>query len=137
MEELATAPMSRLFFVVILLVVLWQGAEAFGQDRGWATAIAWRPDGEMIAIASTTGVWLFDSEFNELGHVQVKQTVTDEPKRRQDRQRQVKQEWNLPHRSLSWNAAGDLLAVGVLRYSRAPKACGLCALSMACQQRAG
>ncbi|MCY4070967.1 MAG: hypothetical protein OXG60_06690 [Chloroflexi bacterium] len=114
-EGLATKPMSRLFFVVILFAALWQGGETIGKDRGWAAAIAWRPDGQMIAIASTTGVWLFGSEFNELGHVQVKQTENDEPK-----QGQAKQEWDLPHRSLSWNAAGDLLAVGDVRYGRTP-----------------
>ena len=35
------------------------------QDRGFASAIEWSPDGETIAIASTTGVWFFDTEFND------------------------------------------------------------------------
>ena len=69
------------------------------QDRGWATSIAWSPDGETIAIGSSTGVWFFDNEFNELGHVPVKLDDL-----RWD-------EADAP-RSLDWHAAGELLAVG-------------------------
>ena len=94
--------MSRFVSFVFLFAVLWHGGATSGQDRGWAAAIAWRPDGEMIAIGSTTGVWLFDSEFNELGHVH------------------VRRKWGLPPRTLSWNAAGDLLAVGDVRIGRGP-----------------
>ncbi|MDE2949275.1 MAG: hypothetical protein OXT68_00790 [Chloroflexota bacterium] len=94
--------MSRIISIVILFAALWQGGATFGQDRGWAAAIAWRPDGEMIAIGSSTGVWLFDSEFKELGYVH------------------VRHKWDLPPRSLSWNTAGDLLAVGYMQLGRAP-----------------
>ena len=107
--------MSRIISMVILLAALWQAGATIGQDRGWATAIAWRPDGEMIAIASTTGIWLFDGEFNELGYVRVKQAEYKVPW-----QRDVKQKWDLPPRSLSWNAAGDLLAVGNMQVGGAP-----------------
>ena len=64
------------------------------QDRGFASAIEWSPDGETIAIASSTGVWFFDTEFNELGYVQVKQGG-----------------YGYSPRSVDWNARGDLLAV--------------------------
>ena len=106
--------MSRILSIVILLGALWQAGATIGQDRGWATAIAWRPDGEMIAIASTTGIWLFDGEFNELGYVRVKQAEFDVPWLRQDKQRV------LPPISLSWNAAGDLLAVGNMQIGEGP-----------------
>jgi len=107
--------MSRIISIVILFAALWQGAEAFGQDRGWATAIAWRPDGEMIAIASSIGVWLFDAEFNELGHVHVKQSESFVPWLPR-----VKEKRFVPPIFLSWNAAGDLLAVGNLQTVEAP-----------------
>lgn len=67
---------------------------SYGQDRGWASSIAWSPDGETIAIGSTTGIWFFDGQFRELGHVAVKHLAGNAP------------------RSLNWNVAGDLLAVG-------------------------
>ncbi|MCY4070968.1 MAG: hypothetical protein OXG60_06695 [Chloroflexi bacterium] len=107
--------MSRIISIVILLAALWQGGETIGQDRGWATAIAWRPDGEMIAIASTTGIWLFDAEFNELGHVQVKQSELVVPWLPR-----VKEKRFVPPIFLSWNAAGDLLAVGSMQTVDAP-----------------
>ena len=65
------------------------------QDRGFASAIEWSPDGETIAIASSTGVWFFDTEFNELGYVQVKQGG-----------------YGYSPRSLDWNATGEFIAIG-------------------------
>lgn len=64
------------------------------QERGWATAIAWSPDGETIAVGSTTGVWFFDTEFNETGFV-----ATPELE-------------GYPPDSIDWNAKGDMLAIG-------------------------
>ena len=63
------------------------------QDRGTASSIAWSPDGETIAVGSTTGIWFFDNEFNELGYVEIKLS-------------EVRSE-----RFVEWNAGGDLLAV--------------------------
>jgi WD40 repeat protein len=37
--------------------------------RGTAYTLAWRPDGEVLAIGSATGVWFFDEDFNELGRL--------------------------------------------------------------------
>ena len=65
-----------------------------GQDKGIASAIAWSPDGDTVAVGSNNGVWFFDSEFSEIGHVKVNHFAGNSS------------------RSLSWNAAGDLLAVG-------------------------
>lgn len=38
--------------------------------RGTAYTLAWRPDGEVLAVVSSTGVWFFDENFNELEHWQ-------------------------------------------------------------------
>ena len=37
--------------------------------RGTAYTLAWRPDGEVLAVGSSTGVWFFDEDFNELGRL--------------------------------------------------------------------
>lgn len=37
--------------------------------RGTAYTLAWRPDGEVLAVGSSTGVWFFDEGFNELGRL--------------------------------------------------------------------
>lgn len=77
----------------IVYVTLFLGL-SFGQERGIATAIAWSPDGETIAVGSNNGVWFFNSDFREVGHVEVNHFAGNSS------------------RSLSWNAAGDLVAVG-------------------------
>lgn len=86
--------MRRLKSCLAAIFVIWVCAITSAQDRGFASAIEWSPDGETIAIASNTGVWFFDSRFNELGYVEVKQGKS-----------------GLSPRSLDWNAMGDLLAV--------------------------
>ena len=68
---------------------------ASAQERGFASAIEWSPDGEMIAVTSSTGLWFFDSEFHELGYVKVNQG-----------------DYGYSPRSLDWNAYGDLVAIG-------------------------
>ena len=89
--------MNRILSISILLAVLFISKSTDAQDRGWAASIAWSPDGETIAIGSTTGIWFFDNDFAEVGHVQVQQGEGE------------------PARSLAWNASGDLLAVGYPR----------------------
>ena len=64
------------------------------QDRGIAVSIAWSPDGDTIAVGSTTGVWLFDAEFEEVAHVELPEYAGNAPN------------------TLDWNASGDLLALG-------------------------
>ena len=81
----------------LLIATVWFASlcsVTFAQDRGFASAIEWSPDGETIAVASSTGVWFFDAEFNELGYVEVKQG-----------------KWDYSPRSLEWNASGDLVAI--------------------------
>ncbi len=90
--------MRRLKSCLAAICAIWACNFASAQDRGFASAIEWSPDGETIAIASTTGLWLFDAEFNELGHVQVKQG-----------------DFGFAPRSVDWNASGDLVAIGYPR----------------------
>ena len=90
--------MRRLKSCLAAIYVLWVSICAFSQDRGFASAIEWSPDGETIAVASSTGVWFFDTEFNELGYVQVKQGG-----------------YGYSPRSVDWNASGDLVAIGYPR----------------------
>ncbi len=85
--------MTRLYLFFAAVWVMSLCGITYAQDRGWASSIAWSPDGETIAIGSSTGVWFFDTEFNELGYVEVKHSEVNSV------------------RSLDWNAAGDLLAV--------------------------
>ncbi|MCY4064186.1 MAG: hypothetical protein OXG53_17585 [Chloroflexi bacterium] len=81
--------------IAFLALALAASGIGYAQDRGWATAIAWSPDGETIAVGSSTGVWLFDTEFNETGYV-----ATPEMK-------------GYPPDSIDWNASGDLIAISV------------------------
>ena len=88
--------MKRLALCMALIYVIWACNITSARDRGFALSIAWSPDGETIAVGSTNGVWLFDSEFNEVGYVEI---------------RPDSRKLTLPI-SLEWNAAGNLLAVG-------------------------
>ncbi|MCY4063885.1 MAG: WD40 repeat domain-containing protein [Chloroflexi bacterium] len=90
--------MRRLISVVSAVLLLSIGGLSFAQDRGIATAIDWSPDGDTIAVVSSTGLWLFDTDFNEVGFVDIGLTEW----------------WHWPA-SLEWNAAGNLLAVGYPR----------------------
>ncbi len=68
---------------------------SYAQDRGSPSSIAWSPDGETIAVASTSGLWLFDNEFNELGAVRIEHGRS-------------------LSRLVEWNATGDLVALAEL-----------------------
>lgn len=87
--------MKSLMLCLMAAAMIWVSPIESAQDRGIATAIEWSPDGETIAIGSSTGVWLFDTDFNDVGFVDVGLTEW----------------WHWP-KSLEWNAAGTLLAVG-------------------------
>ena len=87
--------MTRLSLVVVAVLLLLLCGFTSAQDRGIATAIDWSPDGETIAIGSSAGLWLFDTDFNDMGFVDLGLTEF----------------WHWP-KSLEWNAAGTLLAVG-------------------------
>ena len=64
---------------------------SYAQDRGWASSIAWSPDGQTIAVGGGDGVRFFDNDFVEVGFVEVEHTVEHAP------------------RLVKWNASGDLL----------------------------
>ena len=83
----------RVFLALALSLAL--SGIVFAQERGWATAIAWSPDGETIAVGSTTGVWFFDTDFNETGFV-----ATPELQ-------------GYPPDSMDWNASGDMIAISL------------------------
>ena len=81
----------------LLLAVIWAMSLSFvisAQDRGVASSIAWSPDGDTIAVASTTGLWFFDNDFNEAGYFEIEQQTLI---------------LSLP-RFVAWNANGDLIA---------------------------
>ncbi len=91
--------MSKVSACLASICVLWVCIITTAQDRGFASAIEWSPDGETIAIASDKGVWFFDNEFNELGFVELWQDM-----------------YIRSPRSLSWNADGDLVAIAFPMY---------------------
>ena len=85
--------MNRLSIILALALSLALNSIASAQERGWATAITWSPDGETIAVGSTTGVWFFDTDFNETGFV-----ATPELK-------------GFPPDSMDWNATSEMIAI--------------------------
>ena len=93
--------MYRWIALLTLALVLVSGGAGYAQERGWATAIAWSPDGDNIAVGSSTGVWFFDTEFNETGFVATPELAGMAPD------------------SIDWNAEGDLFAIS-LRNNDAP-----------------
>ena len=95
--------MYRIGVILALAWALAYSGIGYAQDRGWATALAWSPDGETIAVGSSTGVWLFDTDLNETGFV-----ATPEMK-------------GFSPTTMDWNATGDLLAIAV---ARAPNVIG-------------
>lgn len=84
---------SLILCMIAICMVCINGASS-AQDRGIATAIDWSPDGETIAIGSSTGLWLFDTDFNELAHLAIPEFK------------------GFPPNTMDWNATGDLLALG-------------------------
>ena len=89
--------MSRLVLLCAIAQLMLLSGITSAQDRGWATSIAWGPDGATIAVGSSTGVWFFDSYFIEVGYVHVEHKVAYDD--------------STSPLSLAWNASGDLLAV--------------------------
>ncbi len=95
--------MSRFSAFLAIATALVLSGIGYAQDRGWATAIAWSPDGETIAVGSSTGVWFFDTEFNETGYVPTPEMGGFAPT------------------TIDWNATGDLVAIAI---ARAPNGIG-------------
>ncbi|MBN1963886.1 MAG: WD40 repeat domain-containing protein, partial [Anaerolineae bacterium] len=69
--------MQRLIPWLTLLAILAAGPSVQAQDpihevarlgRGTATALSWHPDGDVLAVGSSTGVWLLDAALSITGH---------------------------------------------------------------------
>ncbi len=73
---------------------------SLAKDLGVATAIAWSPDGAAIAVASSTGLWMFDSDFEEIARIPIPEL-----------------EGYLPT-TIDWHANGDWIVVGNHRYEK-------------------
>lgn len=86
--------MKHLTTVVSAMMLLFAALSTLASDRGAATAIAWSPDGHTIAVASRTGLWLFDTDFNEIGHMPI-----------------PRWEGYLPT-TIEWHASGNLIVLG-------------------------
>ena len=84
--------MKRPTQCLTIVCLIWACNTISAQDRGWASSIAWSPDGQTIAVGSDSGIWFFDNDFNEVGHVDIKQQADSRKPR-----------------FVAWNASGDLL----------------------------
>ncbi len=85
-----------MYRISVFLALAWALALSgigYAQERGWATAIAWSPDGETIAVGSTTGLWFFDNDFVEIGFLPTPQLD------------------GYPPTTLDWNASSDMVVV--------------------------
>ena len=112
--------------------------------RGTAYTLAWRPDGEVLAVGSATGVWFFDEDFNELGRL-AEDTPVDSLEWSPDGERLITVKnsyqtencqlivWNVSFdiqtssqdkvfdycaESVDWSADGELIAIGIEQQSQ-------------------
>ncbi len=72
MKRLLFAPLVLLLFTQI--VTAQSDREILRLGRGTANALDWRPDGEVLAVGSGTGIWLYDENFETLAHLEDEQT---------------------------------------------------------------
>ena len=69
-HEMAFKLNARGLFLILTVVCAFSlRGSTLAQDRGWAFTIAWSPDGDTLAIGSSSGLWLFDDAFYEVGFV--------------------------------------------------------------------
>lgn len=87
--------MKTLFRCIILLYCSLLAAATAAEPSGWATSIAWSPDGDTIAVGSSDGLWLFDDAFNEVGRLPLPQFE------------------GFPPTTLDWSADGSLIALAI------------------------
>lgn len=78
-EKLMSAE-AKMRYLLLILMTLTMSFPTLANDnpdiievarfgRGIAHTLAWRPDGEVLAVGSSTGIWFFDEAFNELGRL--------------------------------------------------------------------
>lgn len=91
--------MKRLALWIVAIYVISLCGFTFAQDRGAASSIAWSPDGNMIAVASTTGLWLFDNSLHEIGSVEIELDTVSLP------------------RFVAWNSTSEYLAYSGMDHS--------------------
>ncbi len=61
--------MRILLLVLTAFCAVSLSSPTLAQDRGWAFTIAWSPEGDTLAVGSSSGLWFFDDAFNEVGFV--------------------------------------------------------------------
>ncbi len=81
---------ARLLFAASFLLFFWPASA--DHEREWVSSIAWSPDGQTIAAGGSAGVWLFDNDFNILGHIKAQHRNSHQPQ------------------LVAWNSTSDLLA---------------------------
>jgi len=62
-----------LFLVILLFHIPFVRAQAEISEiarlgRGSASSLSWRPDGEILAVGGSAGVWFFDPDYQQLAH---------------------------------------------------------------------
>lgn len=70
--------MKRIALFLVLILSLGNSSPVDAQEptltevarlgRGTAQALSWRPDGEVLAVGSTAGLWLFNADGEEIAH---------------------------------------------------------------------
>jgi WD40 repeat protein len=92
-----------LSILTVVSVMITQSQEGiFVEDlhlgRGAINAIAWRPDGEVIAVGAADGLWLYDNTLQLIGQLDKRPLRGIEP-------------GNVPMNTLAWNPDNRHLAV--------------------------
>ncbi len=85
--------LRRLFLFLTTLCAFSLSSPTLAQDLGWAFTIAWSPDGDTLAIGSSSGLWFFDDTLNEVGFVAIPQFKGFAPT------------------TMDWSADGSLIAL--------------------------
>jgi WD40 repeat protein len=65
-----------ILFSIPSTITAQQNREILRLGRGTANALDWRPDGEVLAVASSTGVWLLDADLNVITHLSDESVTT-------------------------------------------------------------
>lgn len=70
--------MKRIALFLVLILSLGNSSPVDAQEptltevarlgRGTAQALSWRPDGEVLAVGSTAGLWLFNADGEQIAH---------------------------------------------------------------------